>query len=254
MKRKQFVCAAILIGLSAVCALSSAAEESSVLGKWYVTSREYPDLYPGVIFQENGALEAVDIYYNGADYLVVEENQPDDAVRASSMEARPAVYQDGMLSYSGHELILKEDGLTETVTTGQTSVIRYGREPKDKILPNYRSLLQERASGWTEYTAEDYEGAYVLTMYGMNNAFATAAEMNLTGTGVIRDRHMTIVWVINGVTKSFEIDFNEELNKGRLYTVMDDHSYVLEKLDEEGRIILNVGMEQSQWIFEKAQE
>ncbi len=243
----MMLCAALISG-------TAFADDETILGVWYQAEHEYPQ-YPGVSFVDNGALESINVYSNGSDYIVVVDNDPQAYILfpPDVVDAYTAHFKDGVLKFSGRELVLSDGKLTYTSYLGDKlfSVTTYTREPREAILPYYTSATSDKSSGYVDYSADFYNGQYVLKMYGMYNAYSDAAAMNMEGTAVISDRHMTVNWTRDGVDKSFEITFDEEMNKGRLYTVVDNHSYVVSVVDYPNTIMLNVGMEQAQWVFEK---
>ena len=75
--------------------------------------------------------------------------------------------------------------------------------------------------------------------------------MGLVGKAVIEDSKMEITWTRNGQAKNFEITFDPELNNGRLYTVVNDSVSYIVSLRNDHTILLNVGLNQAQWVLRK---
>ena len=228
-----FLCLILAAGL---CGAEEKNKEENILGTWYYASYENTDDYPGTVFAADGAGQYFKVYTDGENLIVVDHT----GLRESTREA---VYEDGLLTV-GFDKYTLEDGRMVRRYGPVTEV--YTREEQENRIPADVTNL------YAKYLKpEHYDGTWVITQYGMNNAYVDAEDMGLSGKAVIRDRKITVTWTRNGREKSFEMAFDEELNNGRLYTVVDDAVSYIVTLRRDNTILLNVGLNQAQWVMKK---
>ena len=212
----------------------NAAED--VCSSWYFTSYENSETYPGIVFAADGADQYFKVYTDGENLIAVDHT----GLRESTREAS---YEDGVLNIGSAKYTLEDGRMVRRYGT-VTEV--YTREPQENRIPadvskTYANYLKP----------EHYDGTWIITQYGMNNAYADAETMDLTGKAVIKDRKITVAWTRNGQEKSFEMIFDEELNNGRLYALVNDAVSYIVSMRRDNTILLNVGLNQAQWVMKK---
>lgn len=239
MKKIVLMLTAVLC-LTLACSAACAAGESteSILGNWYFSTYEDADNYPGTVFTADGADRYFTVYTDGTNLIAVDRGN-------SGTNVRDAVLEDGVLTVGFNRYSLEDGKLVLRYKTANITEV-YTREPMDPQLPNDMSRSYANA-----LRPEHYNGTWIITKYGMNNAFTDAESMDLAGKAVIEDGKMKITWTRNGQEKSFEITFDPELNNGRLYTVVNDSVSYIVSLRNDHTILLNVGLNQAQWVLRK---
>ena len=232
---KKTVLFLMIVLCLAAAALTACAEEADLLGTWYYVSYETED-YPGVVFTADGGDLYFTLYTDGKKLAMAD-------YRYGRETLTEAAFEDGVLT-AGFDRFTLENGNLVSRYEGVTEV--YSGEPSGRQIPGDKSADYAKA-----LRPEHYDGTWVITRYGMNNAYAGAETMGLSGKAVIRDGVMTLDWSRNGEDKHFEITFDRELNKGRLYTVVNGVVSYIVSLRADHTILLNVGLNQAQWVMKK---
>ena len=206
--------------------------------KWYFSTYENSEDYPGITFTANGADEYIAVYADAdRKNLIITDNQ------TGEMVTREAVVEDGVLKADYLNYTLEDGKLTERFGS---STWFYTREPQAQQIPyDISSIYEEKLK------PEDYNGIWVVTKYGQMGAFVDAETMGLSGKAVIEDGRMTLTWTRDGVEKSEETVFDKELNRGRLYTVVNELTSIIVSMREEHTILLQGGLSQTQWVLRK---
>lgn len=234
--RKIVLLLATVLCMMLAFSVSCAEEDANILGKWYFSAFEDAENYPGAVFTADGADRYFSVYTDGTSLVVIDS-------RRSGARPEDAVMENGILSF-GYEKFSLEDG--KLVQRYGSITEFYTREPMDLQLP--RDISKEYGEA---LLPEHYNGTWVITKYGMNNAFADAESIGLSGKAVIENGKITLTWTRNGNEKHFELAFSEELNQGRLYTVVDDSVSYIVSMRYDHTILLNVGLNQAQWVLRK---
>ena len=218
-------------------ACACCAEEAELLGTWYYASYEDSDKYPGIVFTADGEGDYFSVFTDGERLMLI------DSRDGRKNEAREAALEDGVLT-AGWEKFTLEDGKL---------VLRYGsvtetftREPQERQIPADRSGMYAKS-----LRPEHFNGTWTITKYGTRNAFADAETMNIIGKAVIEDGKITVSWTRNGKEKSFERTFDEELNRGCLYTVVDDTVSYIVSMKADHTLLLTIGLEEVQWVMRR---
>ena len=218
-------------------AVVSCAEEENILGTWYFSTYEETEDYPGIVFTADGDGQYFSVYTDGGHLIVIDDRF------GRQKDVREAVFENGILTVGFEKFALEHGKLVSCY--GPVREV-FARQPQEKQIPYDRSKAYA-----DKLLPEHFNGAWTIEKYGMNNAFADMETMNMTGEAVIRDGKITVSWTRDGKDKSFEQTFDQELNDGRLYTVVDDAvSYIVSMLDDH-MILLNVGLNQAQWVMRK---
>ena len=203
---------------------------------WYLSTYENSEENPGIVFKADGADSFFSVYKNQENMIMVDHRYSDSWTREAAIE-------NNVLTV-GFESFEMENGKLVSCYGPVRKV--YAREPQEKQIPYDRSKAYA-----DKLLPQHYNGAWIITKYGTNNAFADVETMNLSGEAVIEDCRITVSWTRDGKDKSFEQTFDRELNDGRLYTVVDDAvSYIVSMLDDH-TILLNVGLNQAQWVMRR---
>ena len=208
----------------------------SILGTWYYSSYENSETYPGIVFLADGGDRCFTVL-TGGENLKVEDRRNGEA------KNRDAKFEDGILTV-GYDSFALEDGKLVLRYGSVTEV--YTREQRERQIP--ADLTVYYADG---LRPEHYNGTWIITQYGMNNAYTDAETMGLAGKAEIRDGKITVTWTRNGQEKSFEQAFDPELNRGRLYTVVNNAVSYIVSMRADHTILLNVGLNQAQWVMKK---
>ncbi len=234
--RKIVLLLATVLCMMLAFSVSCAEEDANILGKWYFSAFEDAENYPGAVFTADGADRYFSVYTDGTSLVVIDSRQ-------SGAHPEDAVLENGILSF-GYEKFSLEDG--KLVQRYGSITEFYTREPMNLQLP--RDASKEYGDA---LLPEHYNGTWVITKYGMNNAYADAESIGLSGKAVIENGKIALTWTRNGNEKHFELAFSEELNQGRLYTVVDDSVSYIISMRYDHTILLNVGMNQAQWVLRK---
>ncbi len=211
--------------------------ENDICAKWYYSTYEDAENYPGIVFIADGNDSYISVYKNAdGDYLL--ENHSDN-----NTDVKTAVFEDQTLT-AGYEKYMLEDG--KLIQRYGSVTKTYARKPQDRQIP------ADRTSAYANYLLpEHYNGTWLIKKYGMNNAFADADTMKLSGKAVIDNGKLSMTWSMNNTEKQLEIDFDQELNKGRLYTVVDGMRSYIVSIRSDHTILLNIGLNQAQWVLQK---
>ncbi len=210
--------------------------ESAFCHDWYFSTYEDSEDYPGIVFKADGGREYFSVTSGEKMYVIDHRN-------GSTAGAKEASVEDGVLTV-GVEKFTLEDG--KLVCRYGPVTRTYSREPQERQIPQDMSAMYADS-----LRPEHYNGTWTIIKYGMNNAFADAETMNIIGKAVIEDGKITVTWTRNGKEKSFERTFDEELNRGCLYTVVDDTVSYIVSLRKDHTILLNIGANQVQWVMRR---
>lgn len=242
MKRIVAFFLPLMLALSVLAPCAFAEDPADVLGTWYLVGYQDLDNYPNVTFRGNGDDDFFTVYTDGETYILVDDN---DSV-SKGYEYKDGILRNeklpGFMDYKleGDQLILvyADEGVEHAIFT-------YGRQPLDRqVAMNQRDWISCA-------NVTDFDGEWTITKYGMNGAFVDAAELNMEGKATIENGHMTLTWTRDGVQKNAELTFDEELNQGRLYMILNDStSYIVTKTDAN-TLVMNIGLNQVQWVFGK---
>ena len=211
--------------------------EEDICSKWYYSTYEDAENYSGITFIADGDENYIAVYRNAdGDYLLEKHSDNNVDVRSAAFEDKTLTAGYEKYTYEGGKLIQRYGSVTKT----------YTREPRDRQIP------VDRTGGYADLLLpEHYNGTWLITKYGMDNAFADAAAMNLSGKAVIDNGKLIMTWTRNDTGNQFEIDFDSELNKGRLYTVVDGRLSYIVSMRADHTILLNIGLNQAQWVLRK---
>lgn len=234
MKKIAVILTVIL--MMTLVSFTACAEEENILGTWYFSTYEDSEAYPGTVFTADGANSYFTVYSDGENLVMVDH-------RDFGSGTREATWEDGALT-AGYDKFVLEDGKLVRRYGPVTEV--YTREPQENRIPADKTPYYAKA-----LRPEHYNGTWIITQYGMNNAFINAEDMNLSGKAVIENGKMTLTWTRDGKEKSAEITFDAETNNGRLYTVVNNSTSYIVTLRADNTIMLTVGLYEGQWVMKK---
>lgn len=212
-------------------------DEEYICHDWYFSTYEDSEDYPGIVFTADGADQYFSVYTNG-ERLILADNRYDN-----STPSKEAVFENGILSAGFEEFALENGKLVRRY--GPVTEV-YTRQPQERRIPAEVSYYYAKA-----LKPEHYNGTWIITQYGVNNAFINAEEMNLSGKAVIEDGKMTLTWTRDGQEKSIERTFDAELNDGRLYTLVNGATSFIVSMLQDHCIMYNAGLNEAQWVMRK---
>lgn len=240
----------MVVLLTGLMSTVSHAEEPEILGDWYFYEYQDLDDYPGTVFKADTGTEFAGtdpirftVYSDGENLIAV------DRSGGIPGRAQDCTWENGVLTIGCSRYSLEDGRLVRRLEYDGAvhCILTYARSPQEapqiagSVTRAYKSIL----------TPADYDGTWELVKYGMNGAFADASDMDLQGSAVIENGKMTIVWTRAGVEKSYEIEFDSDLNEGRLYMIKNGTTSYIVSLLSDHTIILHVGLSQSQWVFRR---
>ena len=201
---------------------------------WYYFAYEDQD-YPGITFAADN--QKVQFSISKGEKLFITD------YRGNQVDTWEVSFEDGVLK-TGSETFTLENGKLFHRYQGATEV--YSRKPGERQIPGDRSAAYAKA-----LRPEHYDGTWVIAKYGMNNAYADAEALGLSGKAVIRDGVMTLDWSRNGADKHFEISFDRDLYNGCLHTVVDGTTSWNVLMRADHTILLNIGAYRDQFVMKK---
>ena len=210
--------------------------EEAFCHDWYYASYENSELYPGIVFTADGTGEHFSVTGGEKLFLIDSRNGQRNEATEASVEGNVLTAGLDRFTLEDGKLVCRYGPVTET----------YTRTPQEQQIPS-----DQTAAYADKLKPEHYNGTWTIVKYGTRNAFADAETMNMTGKAVIEDKKLTLTWTRDGQEKSFEITFDGELNKGRLYTVVNGSTSYIVSMLADHTVFLNVGLDESQWVMRK---
>jgi len=212
------------------------------LGKWYLYSFQDLTLYPNTVFFAGDETEYIEIYTEGSGLVAAFNNEGgylEQTVRNCVIDGN-TMHCMGTYTLENKQLIRKMeyDGKVEAI------YVYTHEKPKNRFADFDRSYLPLES-------VNDIDGTWTISQFGMNRAYADASDMSMSGTAVFDNGKLTMSWSRDGVEKNSVIEFGRELDKGRLYTVVNEKAtYTVTRLSEN-TLLLNIGLNSVQWVFTK---
>ena len=243
---KKAICRFISTVLLAVSIMTPVAAETynDWLGRWYLYSFQDPVLYPDTIFLAGDETEYIGIYSDGTDIIAVFNNECGYLERS----VRDCIWEGDTMTCMG-SYTLKEGQLIRKLEYNNVveAIYVYTREKPENLFANFHQMYYPLSS------ANDVDGTWNISRYGMNRAYVDADDMSMSGIAVFDNGKLTMTWTRDGVDKNAEIQFDSELNNVRLYTVINDStSYIVTKVSSD-TLILNIGLNSTQWVFTRVE-
>ena len=228
---KKLISALIILVFSLQMLVCGFAEvETDIIGTWYLIEYQDLDNYPGITFRGNGTDDNITVYTDGEKFLMVENNL------ILNNHVIFCEYSNGILD---GKYKLEGDQLIWVVNYEDQdhAIYTYARQPKERQVGNYIY------SSYPCSSISDFDGTWEIVKYGTYGAFVDAHEIISEGQVSFENGKMIASWIRDGNEEGLDITFNDELNKSRLYTVINDNSYIVSRLDYD-TLVLDVGLNQ----------